>query len=78
MRVPSPRFYVCYCKIQTTEIYSPLAKCLQERTTPEWLYLEADCEFVIRKCAPANGVVIAPHIQMLSCRIMDPENWITA
>jgi hypothetical protein len=40
LRLTSPRFYTCTCESTTRKSFSPLAKCLPERTAPELLYLE--------------------------------------
>lgn len=38
--IQSPRLYHCSCQPHSTKTFSPLAKLLPERTTPELLYLE--------------------------------------
>jgi len=40
-QLPSPRLYTCSCKEQSKRSFSPLAKRLPERTTPEFKYLQA-------------------------------------
>jgi hypothetical protein len=40
LTLPSPRWYACGCQTTERRSFSPLAELLQERTTPELLYLE--------------------------------------
>jgi hypothetical protein len=41
LRLPSPRWHHCPCRLNERQTFSPLAEVLPERTTPELLYLEA-------------------------------------
>src|SRR6266404_680012 len=40
LRLESPRFYHCQCKSDGRTSFSPLAELLQERSSPELVYLE--------------------------------------
>ena len=40
LKLESPRFYNCRCQAVPGKRFSPLAELLQERTSPELLYLE--------------------------------------
>ena len=40
VKLESPRFYHCRCQTARRKSFSPLAELLQERTSPELLYLE--------------------------------------
>jgi len=40
LKLESPRFYPCRCHTTSGKSFSPLAELLQERTSPELLYLE--------------------------------------
>ena len=40
LRLESPRFYHCQCESDERTSFSPLAELLQERSSPELLYLE--------------------------------------
>lgn len=41
LRLPSPRWHRCRCDPRPTRTFSPLARLLPERTTPELVYLDA-------------------------------------
>jgi hypothetical protein len=40
LQLDSPRLYRCRCESEARKSFSPLAKCLPERTSPELAYLE--------------------------------------
>jgi hypothetical protein len=40
LRLMSPRFYTCACQPNAQQSFSPLASQLEERSTPELLYLQ--------------------------------------